>query len=216
MHSRLTLLLVLTFGICFSSVVGCCIPEPVAPKPLTVARQTAVTAHVSQLCVHLLPDGSMSKDVYDASGVVISANRVLTAGHIADCKVQGLYVEMPDGSEGQAGLVWRDEARDIAMLSIPLSGLGKGYEVPALGPVSVNEVVCAHVAEPDVGTVCGIVTSVNGNANGNVVFTGPVEHGNSGAGVYDPQGRLVGIITKLMEDGGGMFVSVIPSDLTMH
>jgi S1-C subfamily serine protease len=180
----------------------------------TPAYQAAVTVRLDEICVKVdLTTTNQAYTGYRGTGIALGPRRVLTAGHMADCNVQGLYVELPNGSHAFASVIWLSRARDLALLSIPNGSLGDTLASPEVAAVKIGETVCAHVADPKVDTLCGVVTSVGGPGGRDVNFTGAVQHGNSGAGVFNAQGKLVGIITAIGSKGDGVFTSVQPEDI---
>jgi S1-C subfamily serine protease len=211
MHMRIRALgALLIVGICLSSV--CCTPNH--PLPFTVEHQVAAAADVQHYCVHVGSDGMpINAEGHVGTGVAVAPNLVLTAGHLVTCHVHGIHIDMPDSGEAFGSLLWFDRQRDLAMVVVPEGALGTGYSTPAIASPMVGEMVCARVAEPNRGSVCGVVIAVGGKPDGDVTFTGAIEHGNSGAGVYDSTGHLVGIVTELLDTGGGRFVSLHASDL---
>lgn len=208
MRSRILLLLVIVVGIC--STQPCCVAT-VPQEPFSAEHQVQAAAAVDELCVLLGAPTAVNE--YSGTAVMVAPDRALTAGHLAQCHVQGLYVTMLDGASGYAGIVWLNRNRDLALLSLDEGGLGETYGAPAIGTSYVGEEACARTAEPKRDLVCGVITMVGGAPDGDVTFTAPIRHGNSGAGVYDYHGRLLGIVTSLTPQGGGRYVSVTEDDL---
>jgi hypothetical protein len=212
MRSRAVLLACIVVGVLFSQ--PCCVALPAPAVPFTAEHQVEVVAAVDEVCVLLGPGGMATYNEWVGTAVMVAPDRALTAGHLSTCRVQGLHVTMPDGSEGPAGVEWLNRNRDLALLTLPEGGLGERFAAaPTIGTSYVGEEACARTAEPKREQVCGVVTAVGGAPDGDVTFTAPIQHGNSGSAVYDRRGRLLGIVTSITPSGGGRYVSVTEQDL---
>jgi len=143
--------------------------------------------------------------VFDDGLVITAAHTVARAGQVG--------VTYPDGSTVAAELVALDTERDVAALTVPIVDV----ERPLIGTAEAG----------DVGQVVG------GLASGSVDMTvrqyvnlsieevlgterhsrlgyeidAPTGDGDSGAGVYDPDGRLVGMVFAVSANGGSTWVT---------
>ncbi len=136
------------------------------------------------------------------SGVVISADgTILTNHHVID-GAQSIKVTLPDGSQYDATLVGSDEATDVAVLKINADGL-----VPAVladsDNIQVGDFIIA-IGNPT-GTLSGTVTDgivsalnreidIQGSSMNLLQMSAPVSPGNSGGGLFNANGELVGIV----------------------
>lgn len=139
------------------------------------------------------------------SGVTVAAGRVITARHVIACPYPRVgavaYVVDSAGMRYPASLLWQDAARDLAELAV---------DVPAARPAAYahppdpGSIVCRVSAAPQLERVCGTVvgrapypTTVNPGTRDiqHDIATAP---GNSGSGLYDDAGHLVGIITDAL------------------
>lgn len=171
-------------------LLGCCPttqPAPAAPSPSTVVNveyQRAVRVDVD--CgLGLTPNGT---------GVRVGGHTVLTALHVVQCDVKSVAVVDQDGKSYEAK-VQGAAPFDVARL--------EAKDLPALpqleiGSVDVGSRACAAVYLPERGRRCGEVwPNIEGQDSGWMHVDFVAEHGNSGAGVWDEEGRLVGILVHL-------------------
>lgn len=178
---------------------GCCgqLAAPSGPAPLagrSVAEQAAnavlVTLECSTAEVRLFGRGS---------GTIIAPGTVLTAMHVASCSVGelSLGVIRADGTSAAAHVIWRDPVHDLALLAaagiVPIGTVVHAF-------TAVDQTVCAESAHPHRDRRCGKVTDRKPVAAPNGVLdiraTIDAVPGNSGAGLYDALGRLVGVVTN--------------------
>ena len=162
----------------FLFLIGC------GPSAATlVTKQYQRTAFITVVC-----DG-----IGVGSGVVIAPDYVLTAAHVVDCE-DGLMVVATETYDGLATVVTRNSERDLAKLYVP------GIRGPSveIGPApSPGDTVCLSPAYPRRDRKCGEVYFERGDGpNNRIRFSAKVEPGNSGSGLYDSDGRLVGIVTQ--------------------
>lgn len=143
-----------------------------------------------------------------SSGVVVGDGLVLTAAH----GVRGsssVDVTAVDGATRPATIVGLDMRRDLALLSVT------EFDAPALE--------LAHAAAGDVGRIVGSSASgtipylvrravditidriggEGGHERVGYELEATSRTGDSGAGAYDDQGRLIGIVFATSDDGTG-------------
>jgi hypothetical protein len=91
----------------------------------------------------------------------------------------------------------------------------KGYEGwPHIKPLDFapedelvnDETVCVSVAIPSRRRRCGTVDGIDGRQ---VYASYVADYGNSGAGVYDKYGRMVGVITRMVPCSNGQICGSI-------
>jgi hypothetical protein len=166
----------------------------VIPDDPTVPSSLGHSAH----CRIFVADGSTG------SGTLIARNDatglVLTCAHLFDAATSNIIVAFPDGARYGGRLIDRDRANDLAAVLI-------GH--PDVGPVSVDddwriELSAASMLtaggyggdgrfRPVRGPVSGTVQAV-GATDPSVKITGTVRPGDSGGGVLDADGRLIGVV----------------------
>lgn len=180
------------------------IPPPVVTNPgdvvdYAVAERvgTAVAASVVMVRART-PDGTRPV----GSGVVMTSDRVVTAAHNLT-GVSDVVVVTNSGNELDAKVVGTDPQTDLALLSVQdgdlqLVQLG-GSGVPRIGQTVVAVGAGAHyrvsidvVSDRDVMVDAGTGVDVAG-----LLETGiPVTTDMSGGALVDPDGNLVGILTR--------------------
>ncbi len=141
-------------------------------------------------------DGSITG--FYGSGVIVDSKTVITAAHVArdpDGYTCFRVVEMTNEHKYivTPGVILVE--RDIATLKLDSSeSFDPTYPVIYGPSPGFGERVCAMVAHPMWLWRCGDA-QMSVAPPGDRIITITVEPGNSGSGVYDAQGRLVGIIT---------------------
>ena len=165
----------------------------------TASDQVEATVAIRESC----PDGK----VYDGSGVIVGHSRVVTAAHVINCETKepntieakSIEVDPGDGHYYPAHAVHVFSLRDVATLQVDrdLSPWLSLYEV---GPIpQPGERVCESAAFPRETYRCGVVEAANRSWFMVSMFT---EFGNSGSGVYDADGRLVGVLVTAVKCQG--------------
>ena len=171
--------------------------RPGTGEPLSEAQRAATVA-VHMLCAS--DDGMRS---WRGSGVIVDETTVLTAYHVADCDGDSMMaVETLRGVMVMAVLGNFDATSDVASLilleSIP------GHSAKIAKPPAIGQVICAESAIPTRARKCGRVKWLAPDpAQNDVRHDLHVVGGNSGSGVYDQQGNLVGIVTLRRTDRPG-------------
>jgi hypothetical protein len=127
--------------------------------------------------------------------VTESAGLVLTCSHLFDCSAEGIVVTFPGGGRFAARLVERDRAHDLAALVIAR---------PPLSPIAVNDdapsgslTACGFGPQGTFGCVNGKVVgqaTAVGATYPSLTMRGAVRPGDSGGGVLNVAGHLVGVI----------------------
>jgi len=127
------------------------------------------------------------------SGVIVGPNKVMTAAHVVKCP--GRYLVMVDGLESETiyegKKAYSDSRTDLALLEtverLP-------YTPVSIHTVSPGKRVCTVPMAPRADRRCG-ESSLRSRLPGNLRHDIITEPGNSGSGVYDMGGHLVGIVT---------------------
>jgi Do/DeqQ family serine protease len=145
------------------------------------------------------------------SGVIISSDGyVVTNNHVVAGNIQEITAVLPDRREVKGKLVGRDPMTDIAVVKIDARSL------PVLpwtdsSKIKVGQWVLA-VGSPfalDQTVTLGIVSAVGRTGMGLTDYEdfiqtdAAINRGNSGGGLVDARGEVVGINTAIVSDGGG-------------
>ncbi len=163
----------------------------------TVTAQYNAAVAIRVTC----PDG-----IHGGTGVLVSENQLLTADHVVRCQVvEGFPIFMPptkievdpgDGNRLEAFIEISYYLDDIARLRL----VGDASLAKYFTPIHVGEMpglgtrVCESSMIPRPTYRCGTVQIPTDE---HIKFEMRTEHGNSGSGLYDSSGRLVGIVVRL-------------------
>lgn len=202
-HALRTKLHALAGGALFGTIISAamviaCRPPSADTTARTPAWQVAESATLTVLCA----DGSVKA----GSGVLIGPDRLLTAAHVVACDGTDpmlILVEL-HGASTMAGVEVMSTGADIARLQT-IDKL-ESHAV-LIGPrPAIGEMVCVAAGAPLGRTRrCGPVERFDADASGDIVHAVVTEPGNSGAGVYDADGRLVGILSHYRTCVNGQF-----------
>ena len=142
------------------------------------------------------------------SGVILSADGyIITNNHVIE-GASSITVRTYDGTEYTATLVGTDSQTDVAVLKIDAEGLTPAV-IGDSDSVSVGDYVLA-VGNP-LGTLGGTVTdgivsaldrdiTVNGQSMKLMQTNAAVSPGNSGGGLFNAKGELIGIVNAKSAD----------------
>lgn len=162
------------------------------PQAASVFERVAPSVY-SVLAVH------DTEALAQGSGIVVAPGRVATNYHvIADAS----RISVRQGSTSYEASVERsDPAHDLALLRVD------GLDAPVVafgGTVRIGQSVYA-VGSPrglELSLSEGIVSSLRSSEDGQVIqTTAPISPGSSGGGLFDEEGRLVGLTTAQAVEG---------------
>jgi hypothetical protein len=203
-----TLSVVAYVGACLAvclllAMCGACVafarpsPEP-GPRGLTVAEERAAAMYVYVTCA--------SGDDASGSGVLVDHDRILTAAHVVVCDDGNPPTSVRAGPR-------LDDIRtaSVERLSIDADVAALRLETPVsdIRPASdwssarEGSLICASTSLPERTWGCGNISALSGASGNDIDHTEPTDYGNSGAGMYDGGGRLIGIVTQCYTDSEG-------------
>lgn len=170
--------------------LGACAGIPhVDPAPRDAIVQGQTVVRVESRC----GDDTIWSSGHIGTGVVISERHVLTAEHVVACPmIPVVHVTLANGDRHRMYVTREDETHDIAKLELAHAGrFGLDIPPPKLaGPWVPSKVyrdyLCAVL--PDEPAQCAARLE-------NDLFEATMEHGDSGAPVYDGP-YLVGLVIR--------------------
>ena len=175
-----------------------CVPFWASSRAPAQQYNAAVMLHMG--CVGVTPEGEFVAQVYDGTGTVIGPHSILTAAHMTACPIEGFsaIAYAVDPGDGRLRPFTVDvvvPGADIATLKVA-DDLSKWLTPVTIGPVpKFGETVCESSAAPRPTYRCGLVQApALGTEDGDIRLDLFIEHGNSGSGLYDSKGRLVGVV----------------------
>ncbi|MGB0683678.1 MAG: S1C family serine protease [Magnetovibrionaceae bacterium] len=144
--------------------------------------------------------------------VVFEGGYIATNFHVLG-RAETARVRTHDGRVLDARIIGRDGATDIALLKVEAD-----LPVPAfrLEAPALTETVCAvgNAFGFDLSVTCGVVSAVHRTGTGfnpmeDFIQTDAAANpGNSGGGLFDREGRLVGMVSAIFADASDMNVGV--------
>lgn len=171
-----------------------------SPYKLLSEKQRAATVAIHAACLEIAPSGFEVRQ-WTGSGVITGKHTILTADHIVRCE-SGIFemsVQLLSGTLIKAEAVVQAEDHDIAKIVTIETLPYFSFEIGP--PPPVGSVVCSESARPTRARKCGRVLEVDVEPSNRDLGIGlQVEGGNSGSGVFDSGGRLVGIVTMRRRD----------------
>jgi S1-C subfamily serine protease len=185
--------------------------SPLAPQ--VAARVAASTVKV---------EGTACRFERDGSGFTVAPDLVVTNAHVVAGQRRTMVVR-PDGRRLRAQVTVFDPARDLALLQVP--GLDQAPLPLASGKVGTNAAVFGHPEgqEPLEISPASIRQQVNalgpdlyelGLTRRTVyVLAAELAPGDSGAGLVDPQGQVVGVAFAISPDNRTTAYALAVSEL---
>jgi len=185
--------------------------EAVAPAVVNIVVLTSKPGGAAARPLEADPDfgelfsrreGSRLRPVGTGSGVIINAARghVMTNEHVVgDPGIEKIVVILRDRRELEATLVGKDPGTDIAVLQIRAEDLTE-VTVADSARIRIGDYVLAIGNPLGLGqsVTSGIVSALGRTIGMNsyeefIQFDAPIHPGNSGGGLFDLEGRLIGI-----------------------
>ena len=210
MH-RLAMFLIGTITFVLLSVFStCCTPRHTehtrSSTVRSIGEEHAMAVTIVAACVG--DDGSVMFGPI-GSGVVVAPTEILTADHVVlagDTHHMKCSLSATDawGSVHPLYVQQQDEKLDVARMGT-LVPFAPYYPISLAEPPPPGARVCSAVPFPYAVRRCGDVQFFRNTDEGaDLSWTSVVEHGNSGSGLYDEAGHLIGIVVQLVPCEGGI------------
>ncbi|HEX5586048.1 MAG TPA: S1C family serine protease [Acidimicrobiia bacterium] len=182
------------------------IPPPVvtnanAPIDYAVAQRVADSVGPSVVMVNVTNAAGTGTQ---GSGVVLHTDRVLTSAHLLDGATEVKVSTKTDRDPITAQVIGMDPSTDLCLLAV--SGVGPELPEPELvAQPAVGDTVIAVAASRGNGgwTSMGVIQELNELARGSaatvaglVATSTDTIPTTSGGGLFDPNGRIIGILTS--------------------
>ena len=185
-------------------------PKRIAHDPALSEAERAATVAIHAMCA-----GEEGIKAGKGSGVITGEHTILTANHVVACGgISVLFIETLDGNLIEAKVVAQAEEHDIAKLET-LEKLPKVKPFGWATPPKKGAVICAESAVPMRSRKCGNVLHKDKRPGADLEHNAITIPGNSGSGVFDTRGRLVGIVT-MSRSRHGRYVGGLISTLWDH
>ncbi len=179
------------------------ISDIVATCENTVVEITTETMQTNMFMQQYVSEGAGSGVIFSSNGYIVTNNHVIE-------KSSSIKVTLKDGTEHKASLVGTDPETDIAVIKINKTGLNSA----TLGDSSkivVGELAIA-IGNP-LGTLGGTVTdgiisaldreiNIDGENMRLLQTNAAVNPGNSGGGLFNSKGQLIGIVNAKTSSSG--------------
>ncbi len=139
----------------------------------------------------------IASEIGHGAGVLIDPDRVLTAKHVVSMDEVDIFFE--PGVQTAGVVTWRSESADLAVLEIePIAG--SPVDIDCAAPIAgMAIVIMGHSRRRQPWLLRhGYIASSDIADDGTVTLDLPARPGDSGAGVFAPDGRLIGIIDGFM------------------
>lgn len=184
-------------ALCAAWLLAPCAAVVAAPRtdrsPLDRARAATVTLDVV----------SAFGDTVQGSGVIVAAGQVVTNCHVLRF-ARSVRVRTHDGRTFDAQPTLADVARDLCLLGVTGLKEAPAARRPAGDPPQPGETVLAVGNPLGLGLAhsTGLLTAViDQTESPRLIVSAPLSPGSSGGGLYDGEGRLLGITTAIFITG---------------
>ncbi len=185
---------------------------------LSVVEVTTESLVTNRFVGQAVTEGGGSGVIFSEDGYIITNNHVVSGAN-------NLKVTLGDGSEYLARLIGTDAKSDLALIKIDANGLVPA-EFADSGQIQVGELAVA-IGNP-LGQLGGTVTdgivsatardiTISGENMTLIQTSAAVNPGNSGGGLFDSNGRLIGVVNaKLSGSEVEGLAFAIPSNTVIN
>ena len=179
----------------------------VSDHDLSVAQVVSKTKDSVVLITVISVDRFGRQTSGSGSGVIVTEDGyILTNNHVVENAVR-VYVTVPDKGDFEAKVIGLDPSADVALVKINTTGLSyatlgdsdalvMGQEVVALGyPLGSAQTVTAGLV-----SALDVRVNVEGYTMSLIRTNAAINPGNSGGGLFDRNGRLIGLVNSKQVD----------------
>ena len=134
------------------------------------------------------------------SGVVLPSGKIATNFHVT---TNGSSYQVGQDGKFTKGIIFAgDKDKDICILDVQ-ERIGNPVELGSASDLKVGKTVYAVGAPQglELSLSNGIVSQLRGSSPPVIQTTAAISQGSSGGGLFDEEGRLVGLTTLYMKDG---------------
>ena len=170
-------------------------------RSLTVVQQSQAAVRIRVECITL--NGEPGQN-WNGSGVVADSMHVVTARHVIACpheRLSNLQIYVGERKLEKVSVLAEDELHDLAVLKFQkaIPGTPTVHVIQALpGPA------CAETGWPTRVRRCGRISEVSDKdvrgLDVDLELKMPILPGNSGSGIFDRHGFLIGVVTHRHTD----------------
>ncbi|HUP84603.1 MAG TPA: MarP family serine protease [Acidimicrobiales bacterium] len=196
-------------------------PAPdIGPPPSRVPVPAAVVAKAVRSTINVESDGCGGR--HEGSGFAVAENLVATNAHVV-AGGERIRARRPDGRLLAATIVFFDDDRDLALLSVPrlgqtpleLASSSVGDPAAVLGyPGGQNTVRVAPAVVRDEAPTTGHDIYDRDSTRREVLFlASSLRPGDSGSAVIDVNGRVIGVAFAIAPDRPGTAYALDDSEL---
>lgn len=179
---------------------------------------TELAEKLSNQVVSITTFDAKLKAIATGSGVIVSASgEILTNYHVIE---DAYYISVYTSErEYQTSTVLSvDKARDLALIKI---------DAKNLQAVNIGDSTSAKMGESIItlGSPLGFSNTLSTGVISNksrvvdgsefIQITAPIDHGNSGGGLFNSKGELIGIITAKVESSANINLAIPAKDVTL-
>ena len=145
------------------------------------------------------------------SGVVIASTQVVTNCHVTD---KATRLEVKSGSDTLAASIrYTDRERDLCQLAVP-GLIAPSVKIGTVKQIKIGARVVALGAPQglELSLSDGLVSALREVGDASIIqTTAPISPGSSGGGLFDEEGRLIGITTFYLAEGQNLNFA-LPAD----
>lgn len=198
----------------FPILVLALLAPPTAARAQDAARVFEKVSHAIFMVIVTTDDSSVVDVVSQGSAVLIAPGRLITNCHVVE-KGSAIFVSRrEDKVTERARIVNKDPQTDLCELDLLQTkpAFDKPVEIAPKDSLRVGEPVYAIGSPRGMElTISDGIVSATREARGNIKViqtTAPFSPGSSGGGLFDAQGRLVGITTLIVKDSQNLNFAV--------